>query len=357
MVTNHPSKQLETRSYRRFQLFAWGFLGGYSLLYVVANPRLWHWQPILLELARITVFLGMSHAMLKMALARRWLALQRPRLMRNGLLACGIAGLAITIAFYPLTQIAYPADESPLAIYGALWPIIDYVSNTGILIMWGGFFLGFYFHGVGRRAEMDRLKIEAASKEMQLSTLKSQLNPHFLFNSFNLLRALVQRDPQAARESITHLSEMMRHSLSISDRNTITIASEVEFVEAYLALERLRYEERLRLHADISPALGAFEIPSMLLHTFVENAVKYGVVQSIAGVSVSYAIHLSVDNTLLLRVTNNGRLAKTSDSTGTGLTNIQRRLEILYGNRASLQVREKDGQVIAEATWPASVRG
>lgn len=356
MMEDASPEQLEPRTYRRFQLFAWGFLGGYMLLYVVANPRLWQWPPILLELGRVTVFLAMSHAIVRTALARRWLALQRSHLLRNGLIACSIAGLAITLAFYPLAQVAYPATDFPLATYGALWPLIDYISNTGILIMWGGFFLVFYFHDLSRKAEIDRIKIVAASKESQLSTLKNQLNSHFLFNSFNLLRSLVQRDPQAARESITHLSEMMRHSLSISTRNTITIASEVAFVEAYLALERLRYEERLNLHADIPPELRSYEIPSMLLHTFVDNAVKYGVVQSIAGVSVSYSIRLLSDNTLHLCVKNNGRLAETSDSTSTGLANIQRRLAILYGNSASLHVQERSGHVIAEASWPASVK-
>lgn len=346
-----PLPQLESRSYRRFQLYVWGFLGGYMLLFAVANPQMWRWQSIAVELGRIFASALISHLIVKMAQLRRWFVLERVRLFWRGAAACALGGLALTLVFFPLAEKFSPETEP----FDKLWLVIDYVSNTGVLAMWGGFFLAFYYHDVSRKTEMDRVRLVAATKELQLSTLRNQLNPHFLFNSFNLLRALVQRDPEAARDSITHLSEMMRHSLSVSRCNTISLADELEFVEAYLALERLRYEERLRIDAQVSDELRHLPIPPMLLHTLVENAVKYGIDQNLAGVHVRYAIHLA-ERRLCLRVTNGGRLLVRGRSTGTGLANLRQRLALLYGDEASLVIVERDGQVVAEASWPATAQ-
>lgn len=348
MSTGQPP-QLESRSYWRFQLFAWGFLGGYMLLFAVANPEYWRWKSITVELGRIIASALVSHLIVRIAQSRKWFGLERVSLLWRGAAACALGGLALTAVFDPLAGLFAPETEP----FDELWLVIDYVSNTGVLAMWGGFFLAFHYHDVSRKAEMDRVRLMAATKELQLSTLRSQLNPHFLFNSFNLLRALVQRDPDAARDSITHLSEMMRHSLSLARCNTISLAQELEFVEAYLALERLRYEERLRIDAEVPDKLRHLPIPPMLLHTLVENAVKYGIDQSLAGVHVRYAIHLA-DGRLHLRVTNGGRLVERGSSTGTGLANLRQRLALLYGDEASLEIAERDGQVVAAASWPAT---
>lgn len=265
--------------------------------------------------------------------------------MRHG------GGIPITLVLLPWVKDAYGATE-PVETVEPFWPVIDYISNAGMLIMWGGFFLAFHFHNLSRRSELDRVRLEVAARDLQLSTLRSQLNPHFLFNSFSLLRTLVQRDPEAARDSITHLAEMMRHSLSLARHNTISVASEVDFVESYLALERQRFEDRLRLSQSVPDELRHQKIPSMLLYTLVENAVKYGISQSIEGVDVSYSIWAEARH-LCLRVANGGRLLKASDSTGTGLENIRRRLELLYAGEAKLAISELDGLVVAEARWPA----
>lgn len=342
---------MEPRSYRRFQLFAWGFLGGYILLFAVANPQMWRWESISVELGRILGSALLSHVIVKVAQSWKWFALERARLLWKGAAACALGGLALTLVFFPLAEAASPQSEPS----DELWLVVDYVSNTGVLAMWGGFFLAFYYHDVSRKTEMDRVRLAAATKELQLSTLRNQLNPHFLFNSFNLLRALVQRDPEAARDSITHLSEMMRHSLSVSHCNTIPLTDELEFVDAYLALERLRYEERLRIDADVPHELRHLPIPPMLLHTLIENAVKYGIDQSLAGVQVRYAIRVAGQG-LCLRVTNGGRLVERGSSTGTGLVNLRQRLALLYGDEASLVIAERDGQVVAEACWPVTVQ-
>ena len=346
MEKDTPAGPLDSRGYWRFQLCAWGFLGGYLL---TVNLYLWKWKPILLESSKLAVLMVVSHFIAKTAFSRKSFQTGRATLLVRVMLACAIGAILPSLVFYPLGKLV-PHKAIPFRF---IWFLPDYVRNIAILAMWGGFYAAFCFREISNRAEKDRMRLAASSKDLQLSTLRNQLNPHFLFNSFNLLRSLVESDPPTAREAITHLAEMMRHSLSTADHNTISLARELEFVESYIALERLRYEERLRITLDVPDSIRGRRIPSMLLYTLVENAVKYGIDQDVHGVDVSCRVWLESER-LWLRVTNSGMLAHESKSAGTGLANVRRRLELLYGNDAAVELRELDQMVVAEANWPAT---
>lgn len=339
------AKPLDSRGYWRFQLFAWGLMGGYLL---TVNLYLWKWKPILLESSKLGVLMLVSHFIARIAFSRKSFQTGRATLVVRVIVACAIGGLLPSLVFFPL-GILQPHKAIPFHLP---WFLPDYVRNVAILLMWGGFYAAFCFREISNRSESDRMRLVASSKELQLSTLRNQLNPHFLFNSFNMLRSLVESDPNAARDAITHLAEMMRHSLSSVSHNTISVARELEFVESYIALERLRYEERLRISADVPDDLLNRRIPSMLLYTLVENAVKYGIDQNLAGVDVDYKIWLD-SGRLRLRVSNSGRLGQTSKSAGTGLENVRQRLKLLYGGDASVEIREFENRVVAQASWPA----
>jgi len=334
-----------SRGYWRFQLCAWGFLGGYLL---TVNLFFWKWKPVLLESSKLGVLMLVSHFIARIAFSEKSLQAGRATLLARVMIACIIGGLLPSMVFYPL-GLMVPGKAIP---FRPSWFLMDYVRNLAILLMWGGFYAAYRFHEISNRSETDRMRLVTSSKELQLSTLKNQLNPHFLFNSFNLLRSLVETDPKMARDAITHLAEMMRHSLSTTNLNTIALARELEFVESYLALERLRYEERLRITMDVPEAIRGRSIPAMLLYTLVENAVKYGIDQNIGGVDVTCGIRLD-QGRLFLRVSNSGKLARESKSAGTGLANLRGRLELLYGGNASLDIQETDQQVVAQASWPA----
>jgi sensor histidine kinase YesM len=114
-------------------------------------------------------------------------------------------------------------------------------------------------------------------KEAELRALKSQVNPHFIFNSLNSLRALIDEDPARARMAVTQLANLLRYSLQSGQLETVPFEDELDVVNDYLALEQVRHEERLRLRLDIAPEALQLPIPPMLLQTLVENAVKYGI--------------------------------------------------------------------------------
>ncbi len=197
-------------------------------------------------------------------------------------------------------------------------------------------------------------------KEAELRALKAQVNPHFLFNSLNSLRALIDEDAPRAREVVTRLANMLRYSLQSGQLETVSLDEELRTVEDYLALEQIRHEGRLRVRWAVDEPARVLPVPPMLLQTLVENAVKYGISTRREGGEV--VVWAKVEGQVLdIRVSNPGELAspgntssaKAGSSTGVGLRNASERLKLLYGDRAVLRLVEGPaGCVTAEVSIP-----
>ncbi len=238
-------------------------------------------------------------------------------------------------------------------------------SLNGALIFIGWMCLYFFYHLFDRfnRSEIERLRLTTHVKDAELRALKSQVNPHFIFNSLNSLRALIDEDPARARQAVTQLANLLRYSLQSGQLETVPFEDELRVASDYLALEQVRHEERLRVRLDVAPETLALPIPPMLLQTLVENAVKYGISTSAEGGEIAIVARRENDS-LRLQVTNPGELgapkaAARGGSTGLGLRNAAERLRLLFGERATLQLRtENPATVVAEAIVPlAPVRG
>ena len=186
--------------------------------------------------------------------------------------------------------------------------------------------------------------------------MKSQLNPHFFFNSLNSLRALVMEDPRRAQEAITQLAEILRYHLESGERSLVQLADEITTAEQYLALELIRFEDRLTVERAFDPRALSFLVPPLALQTLVENAVKYGVSRD-RGLAV-IRLSASVDDELLevtVRNTGSLRTDRGSASTGVGLTNLRTRLRLLFGDGASFLLHEPEpGWVEARMSLPAA---
>ncbi|MCX6612862.1 MAG: histidine kinase [Acidobacteria bacterium] len=187
-----------------------------------------------------------------------------------------------------------------------------------------------------------------AQREAQLQALQAQINPHFLFNSLNSLRGLILENPAAAQDAVTRLSQLMRYSLTQSRRPTVPLSEEFDAIRDYLAIEKMRFEERLEVEWQIEDNLNNIEVPPMCLQTLVENALKHGVGK--------VTIHASRTlGGLKLEVTNPGSLAPTkAPSTSTGLANVRERLHLLRGPQAKLTLSESAGQVLATIELPTT---
>lgn len=197
-----------------------------------------------------------------------------------------------------------------------------------------------------QRAKMDRLKLEASLKESQLNTLKGQLNPHFMFNSLNNIRGLMLEDVGKAREMLTRLSEMLRYSLNMNKVDAIQIVQELETVDNYIALAKIQLEDRLHYEKRVDESLLQLKIPPMTLQMLVENAIKHGIATQKEGGKITLIV---TDNNedIILQVNNTGTLKTDSNSTRIGIANIEKRLELLYGNKASFSLKEIANEVQA----------
>ena len=223
-----------------------------------------------------------------------------------------------------------------------------------IISLWCALYFSAHEFRKRRAAEMEALRLALVAQVAQFHTLRSQLNPHFLFNCLNSLRELIDEDSDRAKQAVTRLSELLRYTLRADSVETVPLKEELAAVEDYLALEKVRFEERLRLRYDIAPEALSVKVPPMLLQTLAENGLKHGVAKLPAGGELSIVAFIA-DGSLQIEVTNTGTLAETNGSTAIGLENARERLKLVYGDQALLTLRVDGGhKVHATVTIPLS---
>lgn len=203
-----------------------------------------------------------------------------------------------------------------------------------IFLLWSAlYFAGNYLRHY-RSEEIKNLKHEALRNEVELNNLKAQLNPHFMFNSMNSIRALVDDEPQKSKDAITKLSNLLRTTLLTGRQKVIPLSEELKLVKDYLDLEKIRYEERLETEIYIDPDVLSYKVPPLMLLTLVENGIKHGISHLPKGGLVKIEIH-ERKKYLEIAVYNSGKYEPgLSNGTGIGLQNTKKRLNLLYGNRS-----------------------
>lgn len=352
----HPLRRrwLGNRSYWLCQFAGWG-----GMLLVFSSPLPFRSGSTLAEVGLYAFLcatgLALSH-LLRVAILGQ---LREPR-----------SWISLTLRLVPWVLAAAVAHVGPLlclmfSLFPQIGPGFLYVSDSFVDIyldnltfslsfsfIWTGFYLGLRYYRQYQLALIERMQLAAAVKDADLRALKAQLNPHFLFNSLNTLRALIPSDLERPREAVTQLAELLRASLTLGQEETVPLSFELAAVDNYLALERLRFEDRLRLRRSIQPAALPRPVPPFLVQTLVENALKYGLAPREQGADITLEAFLRGD-TLHLRVTNPGTLCPLVTGTGLGLKNSRARLELLFGPDASLNLRQAgDDLVEAEAILP-----
>jgi two-component system, LytTR family, sensor kinase len=240
--------------------------------------------------------------------------------------------------------------------YTGLWNnTITYRIAAGVLL-YGVIILTYYLIlSAVRLAEKAsrQAQLEAMVKESELKLLRTQLNPHFLFNSLNSISSLTVSDPPKAREMIVKLSEFMRYSLSGKNEQPVSLKQELENARLYLDIEKIRFREKLVYSEEIMESCMNALLPSMLLQPLFENATKHGVYESTGQIIIKTSavydsgnIVLSVFNTM-----DNG-VIPAKKGTGTGLTNVAKRMELFYGNEAYLKVRRTEESFTVILNFP-----
>lgn len=231
--------------------------------------------------------------------------------------------------------------------------LVGNVLNFGIFIIpWVLLYYFYHYIEKSRRQQLDTLKLEALVKELELKTIKSHINPHFIFNALNSIRALIDENPNRARNAITELSNILRSSMQAEKLETVPFEKELNIVKDYLALEYIRFEDRLKIEYQIDEDTLDQPVPPMMLQTLVENAIKHGIGKQIRG-GVVKVISDYKDNYHELVVQNSGSLNGHMNGDGFGLFSTKNRLHLLFGEKANFEIKQiENGLVEARVLIP-----
>lgn len=225
------------------------------------------------------------------------------------------------------------------------------INFSVIFFLWNVIYFAFQYLENYKLSEINALRYLAASRESELNSLKAQLNPHFIFNCMNSIRALVDENPVKAKTAVTQLSNILRNTLLMDKSKEILLKDEMDLVKDYLNLEQIRYEERLSYAFKIDPqVLNAF-IPPFIIQSQVENAIKHGI-SRLPGKGMISIEAFKQENSLKIRVANTGKLNSQKPLTGVGFRNSIHRLELLYGDQGKISIGEINDLVVVEINIP-----
>ena len=225
----------------------------------------------------------------------------------------------------------------------------DIIAIVILLLMMGmNIGIKLYFKQRGDRKRLEQLEKE--NLEQQLEYLKYQINPHFLMNTLNNIHALVDIDPEKSKQTILELSKMMRFVLYEGNKQVVPLDREIAFLQNYIQLMKLRYTDKVKITVDVPKNLPNKEVPPLMFITFVENAFKHGVSYRQASF-IDIAISIGEDK--LVFDCRNSRIPKEDDKHGgVGLANVKKRLELIYGNRYTLDIKDEQDTYTVKLSLP-----
>jgi LytS/YehU family sensor histidine kinase len=214
--------------------------------------------------------------------------------------------------------------------------LFSLIFDTPIFFVWISIYILWHYIEFTNMQAINKVKLEKIIKELELKTIKSQINPHFIFNALNSIRALVDEDPKRSRQAITELSNILRSSILIDKVEVTTLEKELAIVKDYLALEYIRFADRLKISYVIDDAVLAYQIPPMMLQTLVENAIKHGLGKQPGDCEIKLTVQKQAGK-LVIEVQNTGHLDK-SENIGFGLQSTKERLQILFAEEGSFEL-------------------
>lgn len=278
-------------------------------------------------------------------LARRW-PVAPPRrgrdLLRHSIAGLVVASLKVTLERGARTWIFGAAPYTLPSNLTFHWLV--YCAVVGLSLA------AAYYRRV-RARELEVARIEAKLQEARVELLTAKLHPHFLFNALNTIAETIHEDPDRADRMVSSLSDLLRAALN-AEGPTAPLAEELTLARHYLAIQQLRFGDRLRVTWDVDTGLDEWPLPRLLLQPLIENAVRHGVSTRTAGGNVAIGVR-EVAGSLEIVIADDGRGFGTDgpERDGVGLSNARARLDAIYGDRASLTIRNADsgGAVVAVA--------
>ncbi len=231
--------------------------------------------------------------------------------------------------------------------------LFSIIFDTPIFLVWMSVYVLWHYIEFTNTEEIKKVRLETMIKELELKTIKSQINPHFIFNALNSIRALVDEDPQRARQAITELSNILRSSIQVDKVEITSLEKELDIVKDYLALEYIRFADRLKVVYEVDSKTLSHQIPPMMLQTLVENAIKHGLSKQPGDCTIK--IISNVENDKLVLIVQNTGLLQQAEKDGFGLQSTRERLNILYRGQAIFEIYQcEPNEVTAKLVIPIS---
>lgn len=223
------------------------------------------------------------------------------------------------------------------------WDALRFYDQYIITV--GVYYVIRYFQGL-QKQETEKSELAIRNKEMQISLLKSQINPHFLFNTLNSISTLMHSSKEKARKVITQLSDIFRYALDAHSDEMVKLIHEINFIENYVRIQQVRFGDRLQFKTDIDPDCLGIDIPPMILQPLVENSVKYGIAPKEDGGTIYLTVRRS-GRIIFFEVRDDGLGTKAKkimdgSSSGVGMANTDQRLKSYYGPQSGLRIRSND---------------
>lgn len=262
----------------------------------------------------------------------------------NNVLVHLIASLSVALAYAFLRALVAQAQNfalgEPIPFHEAAQPLLFKTYHFNLIVYWVILAIAHAANYYRKYHERERtaLDLERRLSDARLQALQMQLNPHFLFNAMHSISALMHRDVDAADSMLARLSELLRLTLKSDGSQTIPLSQELQILQAYLDIERIRFGDRLTIDLEIDPATTQIQVPSLILQPVVENALRHGIAPHARPGQLTITSSATAD-TLTLTVTDNGGGLPETIKEGIGISNTRTRLEELYANHQTFTLQ------------------
>lgn len=330
-------------------------IGGWFLFVIlefIGYGNTYGFNELLILNVAINYFAGitLTHIYRIFIIKTSWINLPIKRLLPIAILGVSLISFLLTLLNIYLDRLTIPL-MSLLPIDTIL--IINYLFNwSKYILLWALVYHLFQYWERSLEAEKAKYQLQAIIKENQYQNLKTQLNPHFLFNSLNSIRTLVDIEPELSKEAINRLSGLLRNSLQMNREKVVSMKQELETVNDYLTIEKIRFDDRLAIKLDIDEAILNAKVPPMMLQTLVENAVKHGISKSKEGGLVQLKAYQKASQ-LIVEIINTGRFEPNEIDLGFGVENTRERLAILFEDKAIFTIENlNEKEVITKIILP-----
>ncbi len=339
---------LKLSKYFLFQVFGWGAFALFNIYvaYILQELTL---KIFLTDILLSVMGVVISHYYRNYMKQHNWIHLKTENLIKRALLATFIPTIIFYAGYHLLIWMLQVKIQDEY--------VSSFIATYLLLSFWNLIYFAWHFIEKNKQIQIETLKMESSLKDLEIITIRANLQPHFIFNSLNSIRALIDENPELARNAITKISNILRNTITKQDP-TDTLENELALVEDYLALEKIRFEERLHFKKNIDPSTLSVAIPTMMLQTLIENAIKHGISSLEAGGNIFLITKINPSGQLEIQITNDtnsNHQNKQENNLGFGLNSTKQRLKLLYDNHASFSFETKDNQAKVVITIPLQV--